>query len=47
MGASSVRAYWYWLAPAVAVIVGDRAQKLVCKITATLRTSEPARSPGG
>ena len=42
---------WYWLDPAVAlaiaVIVSYHAQKLVRKITAALRTAEPARSPGG
>jgi hypothetical protein len=51
MEPAEVRACWYWLTPVVAltitVIVGYHAQKLVPEITATLRTSEPARPPGG
>jgi cobalt-zinc-cadmium efflux system protein len=42
---------WYWLDPAVAlviaVIIGYHACKLVCKIAAAIRSSSPARPPGG
>jgi cobalt-zinc-cadmium efflux system protein len=42
---------WYWLDPAVAlviaVIIGYHAYKLARKITAVIRSSSPARSPGG
>lgn len=45
-----VRACWHWLTPVVALtitVVGYHTQKLVREITATLRTSERARPPGG
>jgi cobalt-zinc-cadmium efflux system protein len=42
---------WYWLDPAVAlviaVIIGYHACKLARKITAAIRSSSPARPPGG
>ena len=42
---------WYWLDPAVAlviaVIIGYHACKLARKITAVIRSSSPARPPGG
>jgi cobalt-zinc-cadmium efflux system protein len=42
---------WYWLDPAVAlviaVIIGCHACKLARKITAVIRSSSPARPPGG
>ena len=42
---------WYWLDPAVAlviaVIVGYHACELARKITAVIRSSSPARPPGG
>jgi cobalt-zinc-cadmium efflux system protein len=42
---------WYWLDPAaalvIAVIIGYHAGKLARKITAKIRSSAPARPPGG